>query len=169
MFGRWYIPSRHDRSSTNLPPPPSPLNQRPLEQPPNRLTPLQPPPYQPPQNASSHRGILYEIPNLMNSLTRKNWAIPSINMMILKIIWRWGMAYERQKRFSNPNPNREAEFLTQTGEAEFLTLTGTHGFLILIMIGKVGIQVLMSIGWKLIFFLLVETLILNPSWIGFMK
>jgi len=34
------------------------------------------------------------------------------------------MTYEKQRRFTNPNPNNRGDFLTQTGEANFLILIG---------------------------------------------
>ena len=71
-----------------------------------------------------------------------------------------GMTYESGK---------DSLILIQIEETDFLTLTLKLGFLILIMVRKESTQILMSIGWKLRFFLLVGNLILNSSWIKFMK
>ena len=74
----------------------------------------------------------------MNSLTRKNWAIPSINTITLKMNME-------MKELPMKN-GKDLQMLIQIGKPDFLTLTRELGLLILIMVGKEGTQILISIG-----------------------
>ena len=99
-----------------------------------------------------HRGILYNILNLMNLSTKRNCTIPSINTMIMKMKG-WFMEGE-----GGPLT------LILIGEKEFWTLIGEIDFLILFVI-KEDTQTLMSLGSLL----LMGILILSDPCFGLMK